>query len=868
MKKQHKILIIILLLLGLSNLSFAQCSPGGGNQDKPAPIEQPPSHEDGVEVPSLNSCEPNEIVGTEGYDSLHWVSVNQVLAYTVYFENDPVIATAAAQWVEVRLPLHPNVDKNSFGLGNFGWGDFRFEINNRPPFYQQRLDMRDSLGFFVDLTAGIDIVTQEAFWMFQTIDPATGLPPVGVQDGFLPVNIPELNNGVGFVNYFIKPSAACVTGDTITAQAFNVFDLNEPVPTNIWKNTIDAVAPQSTLTATVLPTEVEFSFTAQDDPEGCGVKEIQLYVAMNEEQYEQVGTFPIDTTIYYPYISGNTYRFYTSALDNVRNKEEFKPVPDFILNENLPPTDIRLSNNTFYNYEEQGATIGVLSTVDKISNQTFIYELVSGTGSTDNAMFNIADDRLVVNHNFYCLPDNNYSIRVRTTNESTLSYEKAFTLQLLSTLEPDTTRISETICQGETHNFYGETLISEGIYNHTLTTINACDSVIQLTLIVNSTYSTPLTASICDGDSYSFYGQTLTTGGVYEKHFETIHGCDSAFVLTLTVNPIYTTPITATISEGDSYTFFGETLTEGGTYYHTLQSVHECDSIIQLTLTVNAGFTPVSDITGVPTTATAGYPLVLFGAVLPPNATSQTIVWSISATDDGSTGATISGNALSATAAGTATVTATIANGLGIGTPFTKDFPITVSIFAGCPDLIGYQGYNYQVIELAGKCWTENMRVRYYNDGDPVPFARAYYCTQCPDSTGVADIFGLLYTWESAVRETRALPPQGICPNGWHVPTKAELDLLNNYAIDELKSKPYWITPGTDDYTFTALPAGIFKGSTDRFIDLYGATGFWSSDSQSNLQAYCIYLNYYCNFIMDDMAPKQDGLSVRCVMND
>ncbi|NPV91417.1 MAG: hypothetical protein HPY50_11670 [Firmicutes bacterium] len=88
-------------------------------------------------------------------------------------------------------------------------------------------------------------------------------------------------------------------------------------------------------------------------------------------------------------------------------------------------------------------------------------------------------------------------------------------------------------------------------------------------------------------------------------------------------------------------------------------------------------FVAVTGITDVPTAATAGVDLTLAGTVAPANATNQTIVWSVKSA--GTTGAAISGNTLSTTAAGTVTVTATITNGLTESTDYTQDFDITVS---------------------------------------------------------------------------------------------------------------------------------------------------------------------------------------------
>ena len=94
-------------------------------------------------------------------------------------------------------------------------------------------------------------------------------------------------------------------------------------------------------------------------------------------------------------------------------------------------------------------------------------------------------------------------------------------------------------------------------------------------------------------------------------------------------------------------------------------------------VTVVAAFVPVTHITGVPSSATAGTSLFLSGTINPTNSTSRTITWSV--VSAGGTGASISGNNFNATASGTATIRATIANGSAVGIPFTQDFQITMA---------------------------------------------------------------------------------------------------------------------------------------------------------------------------------------------
>ncbi|MCL2003411.1 MAG: S-layer homology domain-containing protein [Oscillospiraceae bacterium] len=98
-------------------------------------------------------------------------------------------------------------------------------------------------------------------------------------------------------------------------------------------------------------------------------------------------------------------------------------------------------------------------------------------------------------------------------------------------------------------------------------------------------------------------------------------------------------------------------------------------------------FVPVTTITSIPTTAIVGIPHTLFGTVNPNNATHQTITWSV--IDAGPTGAVLNGSTLTAMAAGSMTIRATVLNGRANGN-YTQDFIvnatfITVTGITGLP---------------------------------------------------------------------------------------------------------------------------------------------------------------------------------------
>ena len=156
-------------------------------------------------------------------------------------------------------------------------------------------------------------------------------------------------------------------------------------------------------------------------------------------------------------------------------------------------------------------------------------------------------------------------------------------------LPPDTVTISDTICYGVNYtenNFNITNAITDSVYFNNDFNTNGCDSVTRLELTVNPLIITQISDSICEGDFYDFHGDTLTASGVYYDTLQAIFRCDSIIELTLTVISIDTTHISIDICEGENYDFFGRQLTEEGIYYQTLQTIHGCDSIIELTLTV------------------------------------------------------------------------------------------------------------------------------------------------------------------------------------------------------------------------------------------------------------------------------------------
>ena len=274
--------------------------------------------------------DPNDIQGPPGYGLEQWVAVSDPLRYTIRFENDAAVATAPAREVRIVQNLDPALDPRAFRVGSFGFGDLVFNVPDNRAFYTTRLDLRETRGIYLDISAGVDVAAGQAFWSFVSIDPATGDQPLDPYKGFLPPNVlkPE---GQGFVSYAIRPRADAATGTRILALATIIFDTQPPIDTPLIFNTLETGGPVSAvapLPEVVTNSTFAVSWAGADEEGGSGVNAYTIYASDNGGAYR---VWLNDTTLTSALFTGqpdHQYAFYSRARDNAGNLEDARETPD------------------------------------------------------------------------------------------------------------------------------------------------------------------------------------------------------------------------------------------------------------------------------------------------------------------------------------------------------------------------------------------------------------------------------------------------------------------------------------------------------------------------------------------------------------
>ncbi len=201
-----------------------------------------------------------------------------------------------------------------------------------------------------------------------------------------------------------------------------------------------------------------------------------------------------------------------------------------------------------------------------------------------------------------------------------------------------------------------------------------------------------------------------------------------------------------------------------------------------------------------------------------------------------------------------------------------------------------------------GRSWAvRNSYVENYPDGTPIrhPFDGSETNTfSYPDVFKDAQIeslppnrqgqayFGLLYQWNAAMKSSTAEKAQGICPNGWHIPSHAE---VRNFFVNFYKGgSGYDNTVSTSltetGWTGTTIgknirdggPHGVnmryagFRDTSGKFVDRDVGIGFWTSTQVAGNpnRAWFWYLSDTNDGVLRNHKVKNFAASVRCIKDE
>ena len=156
-----------------------------------------------------------------------------------------------------------------------------------------------------------------------------------------------------------------------------------------------------------------------------------------------------------------------------------------------------------------------------------------------------------------------------------------------------------------------------------------------------------------------------------------------------------------------------------------------------------------------------------------------------------------------------------------------------------CPSIptVEYGGQTYNTVLIGDQCWLkENLNIGTQIIGSQTQPNNGTIVKYCYDNNEAnCNTYGGLYKWNEMMQHSTVTGAQGICPNGWHIPTEEEWTTLTDFlggisvAGGKMKSTSGWNDNGngSNNSGFTALPAGYLTHIP--FLNLTDEAHFWSS---------------------------------------
>jgi len=241
-----------------------------------------------------------------------------------------------------------------------------------------------------------------------------------------------------------------------------------------------------------------------------------------------------------------------------------------------------------------------------------------------------------------------------------------------------------------------------------------------------------------------------------------------------------------------------------------------------------------------------------------------------------------------------------------VGNALPVDIP-KYQTLDGCPDAsttpvnaagvgsVSCGGETYKTVKIGEQVWMAR-NLNYNANG-----SRCYGDDTGGDSQNKCGTYGRLYDWATAMgiasyynieyyHPSESIMYQGVCPQGWHLPSNAEWGKLMRYVDGRSGEDPYtsptagrylkasdgWYNDSSDEYAnrpdfgngedtygFAALPGGGYYPS-DGFIDI-GKSGVWWSASEN---ASGIIIPYTVGYMLSSTGKGNYNLfSVRCIKN-
>lgn len=275
------------------------------------------------------SVDPNAKYGPGNNGDRKYINHTKSVDFKITFEN-LATATAPAAYVEIRDTIDKAVfDIKTLQLGVFSWGDSLVACDPNEQNVSILKNIKPVHPNFLRIDATTDTAKGIVVWKFWTVDTVTLQLTNEPFEGFLPPNTDGVT-GAGYVTFSIAPQPTVTNGTILKNKATIIFDENPDITTDEWEYRIDTLQPSSAVNSLpAITNTTSFNVSWGGTDAHSGINRYSVYVSVNDSAYKVWLLLTDQTSDNFSGQFGNTYKFFSVALDKAGNYED---PPDDVMN--------------------------------------------------------------------------------------------------------------------------------------------------------------------------------------------------------------------------------------------------------------------------------------------------------------------------------------------------------------------------------------------------------------------------------------------------------------------------------------------------------------------------------------------------------
>ncbi len=278
----------------------------------------------------VTAVDPNDIYGYVAESGSHYIGKDVArIGYTIEFENDSTLASAAAHRIDIRDTISPQVfNVSDIHTRQIALGNKVVKVDFTGEFITT-IDLRPEKNVLAQVSLSVDEANGAIAYEFLSLDPLTVEPVYDNMTGILPINN-DRGDGQGHIFFDIDLKDNLADGVIVNNSASIVFDNGEAIKTPVWSNETDYITPTGSINNIEILNDNLINIIIGGEDNRSGIWKYDLYCQRGKDADWILIAKDLRESVFEMTVSDDIdYGFYVLATDKAGNREVKQPKREY-----------------------------------------------------------------------------------------------------------------------------------------------------------------------------------------------------------------------------------------------------------------------------------------------------------------------------------------------------------------------------------------------------------------------------------------------------------------------------------------------------------------------------------------------------------